>query len=106
MAMMADPAHMFDSPMSSPLESVLGSAFSGGAYPFPDVSERPHASPLATQSSMESTSSKAEEDRTGHEKFYTAPEMPEEQAEDWNKTRAAKPSAQPMIPSRPGLRYG
>jgi hypothetical protein len=25
-----------------------------------------------------------------HERFYTAPEMPEEQAEEWNKTKAAK----------------
>ncbi|EMD41789.1 hypothetical protein CERSUDRAFT_110352 [Gelatoporia subvermispora B] len=98
-AMMADPAHMFDSPMSSPLDGVHGSASSGGAYPFPDVSERPQASPLATQSSMESTSSKAEEDRAGHEKFYTAPEMPEEQAEEWNKTKAAKRVSLVRLPS-------
>ena len=25
-----------------------------------------------------------------HEKYYTAPETPEEQAEEWDKTRAAK----------------
>lgn len=35
----------------------------------------------------------------GHQKFYTALEAPEEQAEDWNKTRAAKRVSLVKLPS-------
>ncbi|KAL6299012.1 hypothetical protein BKA93DRAFT_743112 [Sparassis latifolia] len=77
---------LFDSPKASPIDGT-SPRLSNGSYPFPDVSERPHASPLAPQGSTESAGRDSE---TTHEKFYTAPEISEEQAEDWNKTRAAK----------------
>lgn len=34
-----------------------------------------------------------------HERFYTAPEMPEEQAEEWNKTKAAKRVSLVRVPN-------
>jgi hypothetical protein len=34
-----------------------------------------------------------------HERFYTAPEIPEEQAEEWNKTKAAKRVSLVRVPN-------
>ncbi|KAI0963448.1 hypothetical protein AcW1_000522 [Taiwanofungus camphoratus] len=81
-------SHSSESLMTSPLETH---AESGHEYPFPDVSRRPHASPLAAQSSADSAASAPDISEGGtHKKFFTAHEMQEEQAEEWNKTRAAK----------------
>jgi hypothetical protein len=53
-----------------------------------------------TQRSSESiSSSRNSEDRGPHEKFYTALEESEEQAEDWNKTRAAQRVSLVRLPS-------
>ncbi|KAH9937596.1 uncharacterized protein B0H18DRAFT_1100723 [Fomitopsis serialis] len=83
-------AHSFDSPTTSPLDT---SNSMSREFPFPDVHEQPRVEPLPVevQSSVESAASgHRASDGGGHEKFYTAPEMQEEQAEEWNKTRAAK----------------
>ena len=81
-------AHSFDSPMTSPMDS---SHANGREYPFPDVRRAPQASPMEAQPSRDSAaSSHRTSGEGGHEKFYTALETQEEQAEEWNKTRAAK----------------
>ncbi|KZT06873.1 uncharacterized protein LAESUDRAFT_736750 [Laetiporus sulphureus 93-53] len=85
-------AHSFESPMTSPLEAPGG--HQGREYPFPDVSGRPQPTSLVQDTSMESApSSVGHADHAGQEKYRTAPEspeVPEEQAEEWHKTRAAK----------------
>lgn len=80
---------------------------STNSLPYPDSPERSFSSPtktkgqqgqqgqsLTAQSSMESGMFTPVDDlQTSfltHEKYYTAPETPEEQAEEWDKTRAAK----------------
>ncbi|KAI8995538.1 hypothetical protein BD414DRAFT_479821 [Trametes punicea] len=85
----------FNSTLTSPAEAA-SSATSNGSF-LPLESPRRHrAVPLVTQDSMESTAST---DGGAHEKFYTAPEMPEEQAEEWHKTRAAKRVSLVKLPS-------
>ena len=83
-----------DSSTTSPVGA--GSLASDTSFPSPDSPERRRAVPLETQPSLDSTAST---DEGGHEKFYTAPEMPEEQAEEWNKTRAAKRVSLVKLPS-------
>ncbi|EIW64746.1 uncharacterized protein TRAVEDRAFT_109486, partial [Trametes versicolor FP-101664 SS1] len=85
----------FDSPAG-----VGSSATSDGSFPFPESPERPRprATPLTAQDSLESTTS-TDGGGGAHEKFYTAPEMPEEQAEEWHKTRAAKRVSLVKLPS-------
>ncbi|PCH33556.1 hypothetical protein WOLCODRAFT_129831 [Wolfiporia cocos MD-104 SS10] len=84
-------SHPLDSPMTSPLET---SGTQDREFPFPDVLGRAQASPMGAHPSTDSANSSAYHgDNAGHEKFYTAQEThetPEEQAEEWNKTRAAK----------------
>ena len=63
----------------------------------PDSPERHRAVPLVAQVSLDSTAST--DDGGSHEKYYTAPEMPEEQAEECNKTRAAKRVSLVKLPS-------
>ena len=65
-------------------------------------SESPKPPTLSAQTSADSTTNVVDLDepfRPSHEKFYTAPEIPEEQAEDWNKTRAAKRVSLVRLPS-------
>lgn len=76
--------HTFESPGTSPLDTAARREF-----PFPDASGRAQASPMVAQPSTESEASTSVVHGM-HEKFYTAPEPQEEQAEEWNKTRAAK----------------
>ncbi|OBZ79748.1 Protein transport protein sec73 [Grifola frondosa] len=86
---------MFESPMASPTDGG-GSVTSTGSFPFPETAERPQASSPARERSMETS------EGGGHEKFYTAAEMSEEQAEqaeEWNKTRAAKRVSLVKLPS-------
>ncbi|KAI0374264.1 hypothetical protein BV20DRAFT_935476, partial [Pilatotrama ljubarskyi] len=85
----------FDSSTTSPVRAA-SSTTSDGVFPFPESPERHRAVPLAAQDSLESTTST---DGGSHEKFYTAPEMPEEQAEEWHKTRAAKRVSLVKLPS-------
>lgn len=86
---------MSESSPTSPVE-MGSSATSDASFPSPDPSERRRAVPLAAQASLESTAST---EGISHEKFYTAPEIPEEQAEEWNKTRAAKRVSLVKLPS-------
>ncbi|KAL7285244.1 hypothetical protein ACG7TL_000338 [Trametes sanguinea] len=79
----------------SPVEAA-NSATSDSSFPFPESPRRHRAAPLVAQDSLESTAST---DGGSHEKFYTAPEMPEEQAEEWHKTRAAKRVSLVKLPS-------
>ncbi|KDQ63793.1 hypothetical protein JAAARDRAFT_29838 [Jaapia argillacea MUCL 33604] len=54
------------------------------------------------------SSIEGEESQGGHDRFSTAPETPEEEAEDWNKTRAAKRVSLVKLPSdlRLSIRLG
>ena len=81
-------AHSFESPMTSPMDP---SHANGREYPFPDVRRASRASAMETPPPRDSGASghRASEEG-GHERFYTALETQEEQAEEWNKTRAAK----------------
>ncbi|TBU64967.1 hypothetical protein BD310DRAFT_804776 [Dichomitus squalens] len=90
----------FESSYTSAVEMGCSVA-SNTSLPSPDSPERRRAVPLAAQASLDSTAST--DDGAGtigtHEKFYTAPEMLEEQAEEWNKTRAAKRVSLVKLPS-------
>ncbi|KAH9857871.1 hypothetical protein C2E23DRAFT_151726 [Lenzites betulinus] len=89
----------YDSSSTTPVETHVGSSTtSEGSFPFPESPARVRAVPLMAQDSMESTTS-TEGGAVAHEKFYTAPEMPEEQAEEWHKTRAAKRVSLVKLPS-------
>ncbi|GJE86030.1 Sec7 and PH-like domain-containing protein [Phanerochaete sordida] len=71
----------------------------GSSSPYP---ESPLPPPLSAQSSLDnSTTTLDAEDpsRASHEKFFTAAETFEEQAEEWNKTRAAKRVSLVRLPS-------
>ncbi|RPD82664.1 hypothetical protein L226DRAFT_475998 [Lentinus tigrinus ALCF2SS1-7] len=87
------------SPHSSATTPIERGSYTASDTSFPSLEspERQRAAPLAAQNSMDSTAT-TEEGGT-HEKFYTAPEMPEEQAEEWNKTRAAKRVSLVKLPS-------
>ena len=83
---------LYDSPVSTPLTD-------GSVSPYLDSPKPPT---LSAQTSVDSTTNSADSDdapRASHEKFYTAPETPEEQAEEWNKTRAAKRVSLVRLPS-------
>ncbi|CAL1696041.1 unnamed protein product [Somion occarium] len=66
----------------------------------PDSLERRKAAPLTAESSMESSfSNRSDTPERSHQKYVTAPEMPEEEAEEWDKTRAAKRVSLVKLPS-------
>ena len=90
----------FSSPHSSATSPIERGSFNASDTSFPSIGspERQRAAPLTAQNSLDSTAT-TEEGGAGHEKFYTAPEMPEEQAEEWNKTRAAKRVSLVKLPS-------
>ncbi|KIJ68274.1 hypothetical protein HYDPIDRAFT_146169 [Hydnomerulius pinastri MD-312] len=71
----------------SPITEACDS--SADCYPFPDESS--HLSLSTTNQSLQDTSL--------HEKFFTAQDIPEEQAEEWDKTRAAKRVSLVKLPS-------
>ncbi|KAI0724444.1 hypothetical protein C8T65DRAFT_734068 [Cerioporus squamosus] len=87
------------SPHSSTTSPVERGSFTASDTSFPSLDSpgRQRAAPLTAQNSMDSTATTDE--GAAHEKFYTAPEMPEEQAEEWNKTRAAKRVSLVKLPS-------
>lgn len=65
-----------------------------------DPQDRLLATPLTTESSLDSSSSnRSVNNEHGHSKYATAPEIPEEEAEEWNKTRAAKRVSLVKLPS-------
>ncbi len=82
--------------LNSPTATVLSKTSPSRPPSFPDS---PRPSQLSTQSSIESTIGTPDEGRTSEDKFYSAPETPEEQAEEWNKTRAAKRVSLVRLPS-------
>ena len=56
--------------------------------------------PLTAESSIDSSSStRSRSDERRHSNYVTAPEIPEEEAEEWNKTRAAKRVSLVKLPS-------
>ncbi|OSX66520.1 hypothetical protein POSPLADRAFT_1131261, partial [Postia placenta MAD-698-R-SB12] len=63
----------------------------------PDASGRAQASPMVAQPSTESEASTSVVHGT-HKKFYTVPEPQDEQAEEGNKTRAAKQVLLVLLP--------
>ena len=85
--------HMFPAPNVSELKTITDSPLTEGGpgYQFldADTSLLESQTPRSIQSSLE-LSFQDSKPHSVHEKFYTAQESPEEQAEEWNKTRAAK----------------
>lgn len=78
------------SPTNTPMTEANSSV---GSFPF-------HQQNNSTQSSLEHRDSQPESRRQSfHERFYTAPEMPEEEAEEWNKTKAAKRVSLVQVPA-------
>ncbi|OJA10811.1 hypothetical protein AZE42_00324 [Rhizopogon vesiculosus] len=77
-----EPTRVTDSPLTEG---------EGPGYPFleADTSFLESQTARSMQSSLE-LSFQDSKPHSVHEKFYTAQELPEEQAEEWNKTRAAK----------------
>jgi hypothetical protein len=73
------------------------SSGSSSSFPFPDVDTRATSSMPARRRGVES--SRIGDGRPGHERFYTAQEGSEEQAEDWNKTRCAHRVSLVRLPS-------
>lgn len=82
----------FDSPATTPHSEGSSSSFADSPVP----------ATLSTHSSTDNGMNITELDeppRASHEKFFTAPETFEEQAEEWNKTRAAKRVSLVRLPS-------
>lgn len=68
--------------------------------PDADLQTRPGATPLTAESSRDSSSSnRSESNERRHSKYVTASEILEEEAEEWNKTRAAKRVSLVKLPS-------
>lgn len=83
-----------DSPNTTPVEK-RGPSFSSGA-------EHRNTTTLTAENSTDTilmTPVDEQHDRFHHERFFTAPEPSEEQAEEWDKTRAAKRVSLVKVPS-------
>ena len=78
--------------------SITDGRTSSSSHSFLESPERPRASTLTAERSFESTSSAGRHSH-GHEKYHTAVEITEEQAEEWDKTRAAKRVSLVRLPS-------
>ena len=87
----------FDSPNTTPLTD------SSSRSSLPESTQLRPLSKLSAQSSVDSTvvAHSVDEPRisVSEEHFFPAPEMPEVEAEDWNKTRAAKRVSLVRLPS-------
>ncbi|KAH7915398.1 hypothetical protein BJ138DRAFT_1055060 [Hygrophoropsis aurantiaca] len=70
--------------------AIDGDDSSTGCYPFAEEDASPSRPGRLKQNSLDMSSNLGHDDGTSHEKFYTAQESIEEQAEEWDKTRAAK----------------
>ncbi|KAA1468677.1 hypothetical protein DENSPDRAFT_794784 [Dentipellis sp. KUC8613] len=78
---------MLDSPLATPMTEE-GRNSSASSFPF-----------NAAETSRPTSSHEASARLSGHEKFVTASEIPTEEAEEWNKTRAAKRVSLVKLPS-------
>ncbi|KAH7921801.1 hypothetical protein BV22DRAFT_704425 [Leucogyrophana mollusca] len=67
-----------------------GDDSSTGCYPFTEADASPSRMGRSKQNSLDMSSNVGHNGGPSHEKFYTAQESLEEQAEEWDKTRAAK----------------
>lgn len=73
-----------------------GSSVTSEPLPIHHGTLTPTRSPLLNSADMDSSSPGPE----GHERYYTAVEGPEEIAEEWNETRAAKRVSLVRVPSQ------
>jgi len=86
-------SHILESPASAQSTTIHGQASASSiSFPFPAESTRTSFDHVTGQ-----------EGSPGglytHERFYTAPEIPEELAEEWNKTKAAKRVSLVRVPN-------
>lgn len=94
-------SHILESPASAQLTTPAvtpGQAnASSTSFPFPAE----YATGDSTRSSFDHMTGQESNPRGlyTHERFYTAPEIPEEHAEDWNKTKAAKRVSLVRVPN-------
>jgi len=90
-------SHTLESPASAQLTTPGRAIASSTSFLFPAE----YATGDSTRSSFDHVT--GQESNSGglytHERFYTAPEIPEEQAEDWNKTKAAKRVSLVRVPN-------
>lgn len=99
-----EPSRVADSPCpSSPL--TPGGTLLSDSYPFPEVDSNVIADTDNGARNSQSSPLRNSDD-TSHERFYTAPDALEE-AEEWDKTRAAKRVSLVRVPSgiRPSSRF-
>ena len=91
-------SHILESPASAQLTTPVvtpgQASASSTSFPFPAE----YATGDSTRSSFDHVVGR-ENSLYTHERFYTAPEIPEEQAEDWNKTKAAKRVSLVRVPN-------
>ena len=91
-------SHILESPASAQLTTPVvtpgQTSASSTSFPFPAE----YATGDSTRSSLDHVAGR-ENSLYTHERFYTAPEIPEEQAEDWNKTKAAKRVSLVRVPN-------
>ena len=83
--------------LSDTPSSIMDCRASSSSHSFVDSPERSRAMTLSAERSFESTSSATP--GQGHEKYHTTVETLEEQAEEWDKTRAAKRVSLVRLPS-------
>jgi len=95
-------SHTLESPasaqsMATPAATLDHHGASSTSFPFPVE----YVTGESTRTSFDHLS--GQESSPGglytHERFYTAPEIPEEQAEEWNKTKAAKRVSLVRVPN-------
>jgi hypothetical protein len=95
-------SHILESPastqsMTTPAVTPGHGSASSTSFPFPVE----HAVADSTRTSFDHGTG-VESNPGGpytHERFYTAPEIPEERAEEWNKTKAAKRVSLVRVPN-------
>ena len=86
-----------DTPGQTPYTE--SSQVSRKSFPFEASSmDTPHQNSSDNKESEDGRASNAGSE-IGHERFYTAPDIPDEEAEDWDKTRAAKRVSLVRLPS-------
>jgi len=91
-------SHVLESPasaQSTTIRAVTPGQVSASSTLFPFPTE--YTIGDSTRSSFDHTSGPG--GLYTHERFYTAPEIPEEQAEEWNKTKAAKRVSLVRVPN-------
>ena len=88
------PPRLFDSPRRSSSGSL-------GFFPLPDEDDRSRGEGpnLPFHDPMDTASPRNSDELQSHERFYTAHQGPEEQAEEWDKTRCAQRVSLVRLPS-------